>query len=130
MLPLLDFPEAAFTQESLKAVARHKRRQAIPSFDEIETALSSWWNEHKPRQQLLPGLDGIPQLPQPDATWFADWFEQKASDFVKVGPVQCARGEAKGRITELRRAKYLNLMKRHAPLAFEKIAAMDKSAKF
>lgn len=124
MLPLLDFPEAAFTEESLKAVARHKRRQAIPSFDEIETALSAWWKENKPRQLLL-GIDDAPALPEPDAFWFQDFFEQKAAKFVKVGPVQCARGEAKGTLPQLRREKYLNLMRRYAPLAFERITAME-----
>jgi hypothetical protein len=39
-LPDLEhFPDACFTAESARAVSRHPRKMAVPSFDEVEAAL-------------------------------------------------------------------------------------------
>lgn len=55
MLPLLvDFPDGAFTVDSLSHVARECRR--LPSFSELCATLGAWWKEHRPPAPLmLPG---------------------------------------------------------------------------
>ena len=61
-LPLLDdFSDAAFTVESLKAVAGAERRIFVPSFDEVQRPLRAWWRENRPYQTALPA----PRAPNP-----------------------------------------------------------------
>lgn len=56
-LPLLaDIPDAAFTAQSLEAVARSPRRLALPDFDEVSTALRRWWRDNGPSSNRFPQI--------------------------------------------------------------------------
>jgi hypothetical protein len=53
MLPLLeDFPDAAFSLESLEHVAGQCQR--VPTYAELRQFLGEWWRTHRPPEPALP----------------------------------------------------------------------------
>lgn len=125
MLPLLEFPDAAFTTESLKAVARSGRQQAIPSFDELERALSAWWRANRPTVRVVPGPPGQAPLSAGDASWLDTWHRHTAERFVNMGPVPRRTGIVPD-TPEAHKRAHLSLMIRHfAPAAWARIAASE-----
>ena len=71
-VPMLlhDFPDAAFTSESLHDVARQCMK-GFPIYPELAAVLSAWWRAHRPAPPALPpprfGPQPAPELP-PSAT--------------------------------------------------------------
>ena len=55
-IPLLmkDFPDAAFTADSLSFVAR-RAVKGFPTYAEVCIWLGDWWRSHGPRPLALPG---------------------------------------------------------------------------
>jgi hypothetical protein len=64
-VPLLarDFPDAAFTQDSLSHVAR--RCPYFPTYHEICEHLGSWWRDRRPMPIALPPPPPTPPRPPP-----------------------------------------------------------------
>jgi hypothetical protein len=61
------YPPAAFTRQSLLAVA--KNCKFFPSFAELCAALTPWWNENRPVLPALPApYEHIPTPPRERAT--------------------------------------------------------------
>ena len=58
-----DFPPAAFSRDSFKAVARECK--FFPSYAEVCAILSPWWRQHRPLPPLLP--EPMPE-PLPERT--------------------------------------------------------------
>ena len=75
MLPrFVDFPDAAFTIQSLDHVAQQCRR--LPSYAELRTALSAWWREHKPPQTTIAAPDQwASRIAAERAQAVADWSD-------------------------------------------------------
>ena len=63
-IPLLqrEFPDAAFTADSLSHVAKASVK-GFPTYGEVVGSLGDWWREHRPMPLALPP----PDLPPP--TW-------------------------------------------------------------
>lgn len=78
-IPLLQFPDAAFTNLSAEFVAMAPRRMAIPSYDEVAAPISAWWREHRPSSLVIIGpiWKSAPPLPDhPDPAEGAKRTEQ------------------------------------------------------
>jgi hypothetical protein len=65
-VPMLmqDFPDAAFTTESLRVVAR-QCVEGFPPYPVLAERLSSWWRENRPRPPALPPPPPIRQRDEP-----------------------------------------------------------------
>jgi hypothetical protein len=63
-VPLLmrEYPDAAFTSDSLAHVAR--QCQYFPTYYEVCQHLGAWWRDHKPLPPALPAPDPLPPRPQ------------------------------------------------------------------
>ena len=85
MLPLFDFPDEAFCTESAKAVARAKRRQPCPSFDEIEGALTVWWQKNRPPQATLAAPGAAPMLEPADESWLKTFRKHEENNYASYG---------------------------------------------
>ena len=85
MLALLtDFPDAAFNAETVNAIGRSKRRQAIPSLDEVSRILGDWCRDHLPGRLAIDGpprKDGLPPLDAASRSWLATWQNARAAGF-------------------------------------------------
>ena len=76
---LADIPDGAFTQRSLHAVADSKRRQSVPSLDELRQALGTWWRDYGGDALRLRGPgDGLDDM---DRHWLRYWKIRKAEHF-------------------------------------------------
>jgi len=64
-LPLLmdEFPDAAFTKQSLQHVARQCDK-GLPTYPELAKYLSAWWRKNRP-VLALPPPDPPPRRPEP-----------------------------------------------------------------
>jgi hypothetical protein len=65
-VPLLmdNFPDAAFTSESLNHVARECLK-GFPTYPELVNHLGAWWREHRPAPPTLPPPPLPPARPPP-----------------------------------------------------------------
>jgi hypothetical protein len=65
-LPLLmrEFPDGAFTIDSLNHVARQCVK-GFPTYPELANYLAGWWREHRPRPPALPPPPPIRQRGEP-----------------------------------------------------------------
>ena len=65
-VPLLvrEFPDAAFTADSLSHCARAAIK-GFPTYGELMHSLSEWWREHRPTPPALPPPDLPPPRPEP-----------------------------------------------------------------
>lgn len=74
MMPAISFPEAAFTADSVKAVASTGRIMGdgsrapmtrVPTAGEIESALGAWWWKHRERMAIAAAPVARERLPAP-----------------------------------------------------------------
>ena len=80
MLPAFrHMPDGVFTEDTLVAVATSKRRQTIPSFDEIALVLNAARRE-LPVANALPPPDA-PGLGPDDWQWVSFWHKRRAELF-------------------------------------------------
>jgi hypothetical protein len=110
MLPFLDdIPPEAFTRRSMEAVVAAKRRQAIPSLDELRVPLLAWWQDH---QRHIPRLAGPgPSLSTMDWAWMRYWQAREQEGF-------CAYGNGPGG-----RRHVASLIRQQSPAAWAQIRA-------
>jgi hypothetical protein len=68
-LPLLvrEFPDAAFTADSLSHCAR-RAVKGFPTYGELVASLSDWWREHRPLPPSPPALAAPAPPPRHDPT--------------------------------------------------------------
>lgn len=59
---LMDFPDAAFTSESLNAVAR-QCTEGFPTYPILAARLSAWWRDHRPYVALPAPEPKPPRTP-------------------------------------------------------------------
>ncbi len=111
-LPFLeDIPEGAFTKRSLEAVAAAKRRQAVPSLDELRVPLLEWFRDNQQHVNRLAGPS--PSLTQMDYAWVRYWHTRKREGF-------CGFGESVGGERHV-----AGLIRSVAPAAWAAIKAED-----
>lgn len=94
---LADFPDAAFTAESLTAAATVKKRQSTPAFDEVHGALREWWRDNRPRPPAIaaPRARAEPEVFVPPTP------EQRAEMARTVGEMLAnVTGKEQGRSSE------------------------------
>jgi hypothetical protein len=65
-IPMLmrDYPDAAFTTDSLNHVARQCIK-GFPTYPELANYLSAWWRDHRPLPPALPPPEPIRQRGEP-----------------------------------------------------------------
>ena len=72
-LPMLaDYPDAAFTHESLDYVAS-ECRHGVPSYADVRSHLGNWWKRNRPQPTQLAATDPLPELRTKEE---ADWAER------------------------------------------------------
>jgi hypothetical protein len=126
MLPLLrDFPDRAFCQDTINLIGRVRRRQAIPSLDEVSAGLSAWCKDHPaPAMSRISG--DHPDLPQLDAagrSWLETWEREKAAGFPPPDGTPQYPNVASESPSNHRRAHLASMIRRLAPDAWKHIQA-------
>lgn len=116
-LPFLDdIPPEAFTRRSLEAVVAAKRRQSVPSLDELRVPLLDWWRANQQHVNRLLGPS--PSLTQMDYSWIKYWQTRKREGFCPCQVNGCMRREE----------RLSSLIRSMAPKAWAKICEEEAGA--
>lgn len=85
-LPMLaDFPDAAFTPESLDFVASNCHH-GVPNYADVRTHLGAWWKRNRPQTEALPAPDPLPKLrTKEEAEWAARTTAKARRDLEMIG---------------------------------------------
>ena len=85
-LPMLaDFPNEAFTPESLDHVASNCHRGA-PNYADVRRHIGEWWKRNRPQTEALPALDPLPKLrTKAEAEWAARTSAKAQRDLEEIG---------------------------------------------
>jgi len=110
MLPMLDdFPDAAFTLDSLESVAGQCQR--VPTYAELRGHLGAWWKEHRPVTPALPAPSTERDCEAEDRQFWNAMTEQQLRERVAkvdaiTGPMAVIARDALRRSTANGLAKY------------------------
>lgn len=108
---LVQFPEAAFTETSLRAV----RSEWWPSYTTVEDALRQWWHEAEPPAQIEDAR--LARMSQLDRLWVQFWDKRRSEGF----------GSVDGR-PATSAMTCLGLIHEHSPAAFAYLTQADAGA--
>lgn len=100
-LPLLaDMPDAAFTPQSLEAVAMAPQSLHIRTLREVKEPLSSWWRDNKPRRTAIaaPARAAEPEREEQTPEQRAEIARQMRDLIAKMAPAEPERPRVRAHV--------------------------------
>ena len=115
-----DFPDAAFTLDSLGVVAACS--PYWPAYAELSKRLGDWWRENRPPEQLILCDGRMDELTAEDKAWLAYWRANQRSRLIEEHQLM-ASAVCRVSPEQLPVAKLASLVRENSPRAWEIILA-------